>query len=72
MRQRSMQNVPGLDPNGTSFERFKQFAGMIAAVPKSEVENVKKKSGSAKYGAGLKKRKVHSVGYKDKKTHPSE
>jgi hypothetical protein len=50
-----MQNVPGLDPEGTPFERFKQFASMIAAVPKSEVENMTKKPGSAKNGTGTKK-----------------
>jgi hypothetical protein len=32
---------------------------MIAVVPKSEVENAIKKSGSAKHGAGLK-RKDHN------------
>jgi hypothetical protein len=53
-----------LDPTGTPFERLKQFAGMIAAVPKSEVENEIKKSGSAKNGAGLKKRTVHNVNKK--------
>jgi hypothetical protein len=31
---------------------------MIVAVPKTESENKVKKSGSAKNGAGLKKRKV--------------
>jgi hypothetical protein len=61
MRPRLIRSVPGLDPNGTPFGRFKQFAGMIAAVPKSEVENVIKKSGSAKNGAGLKKRKVSNA-----------
>jgi hypothetical protein len=58
MRPRLIQSVPGIDPNGTPFERFKQFAGMIATVTKTELENENKKSGSAKNGAGLKKRKV--------------
>jgi hypothetical protein len=46
-----------LDPRANPFERFKQFARMIAAVPKSEVEKQTEKSGSAKNGAGFKKRK---------------
>jgi hypothetical protein len=57
VRPRSIQSVPGLDPTGTPFERFRQFAKMIVAVPKTESENEIKKSGSAKHGAGLIKRK---------------
>lgn len=57
MRPRAVQSVPGLDPNATPFERFEQFARLIVAVPKSEVEKQVEKSGSAKNGAGLKKRK---------------
>jgi hypothetical protein len=67
-----IQSVPGLDPNASPFERLAQFAKMIVAVSKTEVENGIKNPGSAKNGTGLKKRKVHNVGYKDKKTHPSE
>jgi hypothetical protein len=49
MRPRLIQGVPGLDPDATPFARFEQFARMIAAVPKSELEKKKiKKSGSAK------------------------
>jgi len=58
MRPRAIQDVPGLNPQASPFERFKQFARMIAAVPKSETENVMKRSGSAKNGAGRTKRKV--------------
>jgi hypothetical protein len=59
MRPRAIQGIPGLDPQASPFERFKQFARMIAAVPKSETENGIEKSGSAKSGAGSK-RKVHN------------
>ena len=59
MRPRAIQSVPGLDPRATPFERFERFARIIAAVPKSEVENETKQSGSAKHGAGLK-RKDHN------------
>ena len=38
------------------FDRFKQFARMIAAVPKSEMEKIEE-FGSARSGAGLRKRK---------------
>jgi hypothetical protein len=38
MRPRAIQSVPGLDPNGSPFERFRQFAKMVAVVPKSELE----------------------------------
>lgn len=56
MRPRSIQSVPGLDPNGTPFERFRQFAKMIVAVPKTEGENVIKNSGRpSKNGVGTKK-----------------
>jgi len=57
LRPRSIQGVPRLDPNASPFERLAQFAKMIVAVPKSETEKKIKKSGSAKHGAGLKKRK---------------
>jgi hypothetical protein len=57
VRPRAIQGVPGLDPNARPFERFTQFARLIAAVPKTEVEKMTKKSGLAKNGAGLKKRK---------------
>jgi hypothetical protein len=60
MRPRAIQGVPGLDPCASPFERFKQFARMIAAVPHSETEKQANKSGSAKNGAGLKQRKVKS------------
>jgi hypothetical protein len=47
MRPRAIQSVPGLDPNGSPFERFRQFAGMIAAVPReeasSQIEEVERK-----------------------------
>jgi hypothetical protein len=39
MRPRSMQDVPGLDPNASPYERFRQFARLIVAVPKTEVEH---------------------------------
>jgi hypothetical protein len=58
MRPRAIQSVPGLDPNGTPFGRLRQFAKMIVSVPKQELEKEIKKSGSAKNGAGLKKRKA--------------
>jgi hypothetical protein len=53
VRPRAIQGVPGLNPDASPFDRFQQFARMIAAVPKSEVEKKKiKKSGSAKKDAG--------------------
>ena len=55
MRPRAIQSVPGLDPSATPFERFAQFARLIVAVPKTELEKHIKKSGSAKNGAGLKR-----------------
>jgi hypothetical protein len=60
MRPRAIQSVPGLDPNGTPFERLRQFAKMVVSVPKKELEKEITKSGSAKHGAGLKKRKVYN------------
>jgi hypothetical protein len=57
MRPRAIQRVPGLDTQASPFERFEQFARMIAAVPKSEMEKEMKRSGSVKNGAGLQKRK---------------
>jgi len=58
MRPRAIQGVPGLNPDVSPFERFKQFARLIAAVPKSELEKEFRKSGSAGSRTGLKKRKV--------------
>jgi hypothetical protein len=52
MRPRAIQGVPGLHPDASPFDRFQQFARMIAAVPKSEVEKKINKSGSAKKDAG--------------------
>lgn len=59
VRPRLIQSVPGLDPNGTPFERLRQFAKAIVAVPKSEVEKQITKSGSAKNGTGLKGKARH-------------
>ena len=56
MRQRLIKEVPGLKPDGRPWDRFAQFARMVIAVPKSEVEKQTKKSGSAKNRAGFKKR----------------
>jgi len=61
MRQRLINEVPGLEPDGRPWDRFAQFARMVIAVPKSEVEKSKKKSGSAKNGAGLKRRGKNGV-----------
>jgi hypothetical protein len=38
MRARSIQGVPGLDPNATPFERLEKFARMIAQIPKAEAD----------------------------------
>jgi hypothetical protein len=59
MRPRAIQGVPGLDPKDSPFERFQQFARMIAAVPKAEMEKQMVKSGPAKHGAGLKRKVQH-------------
>ena len=58
MRPRAIQGVPGLDPNGTPFQRFERFARLIVAVPKTEteVENKINNSGSTKRGAGRKRK----------------
>lgn len=61
MRPRAIQSVPCLDPDATPFERFESFARLIALVPKTEVENKIKNPGSAKNGAGFKKRKVQNA-----------
>jgi len=42
VRPRSMQNVPGLDPNASPFERFLRLARMIARVPKAEADEAEK------------------------------
>jgi hypothetical protein len=38
MRPRAIQGVPGLDSRGSPFERFKQFARMLATVSKAEAD----------------------------------
>lgn len=38
MRPRAIQSVPGLDPNGSPFERLEQFARIIVKVPKAEAD----------------------------------
>lgn len=59
MRPRAIQKVPGLDPNGTPFERLEQFARHIIAVPKSEVSVDKEiDSGCVKPRAGQKRKKA--------------
>lgn len=40
MRPRAIQTVPGLDPNASPFERFKEFARRIISVPKEEADKV--------------------------------
>ena len=40
VRPRAIQGVPGLDPNGTPFERFRQFASNIARISKTEADTV--------------------------------
>jgi hypothetical protein len=57
MRARSLQNVPGLDPSGTPFERFTQFAKVIAQIPKTEADKEIKKNGSTRPRAKSKPRK---------------
>jgi hypothetical protein len=43
MRPRLIQSVPGLDPNGSPFERFRRFAGVIAKVRKVKADKEMKK-----------------------------
>jgi hypothetical protein len=38
MRPRGIQSVPGLDPAANPFDRFKQFARMLATVFKNEAD----------------------------------
>jgi len=38
MRPRAIQSVPGLNPEGTPFERFREFAWRIVSVPKEEAD----------------------------------
>jgi hypothetical protein len=54
MRPRSIQGVPGLDPNGTPFERLRQFAGRIVRISKIEVDKESQQPVSAKRGVGGK------------------
>jgi hypothetical protein len=43
-----MQNVLGLDRNGSPFERFKQVASIVVRIPKVEADkNIEKPAGKA-------------------------
>ena len=44
MRPRAIQEVPGLNPAASPFDRFSEFARRIAAVSKTELEKESKKS----------------------------
>lgn len=58
MRPRAIQSVPGLDPAGSPFERFRQFARLLVKVPKAEMERENEKTSLAlESAAGPKKRK---------------
>jgi hypothetical protein len=58
MRPRAIQCVSVLG-DAAPFERFRQFARLISAVPKSELEKKKKtKTGLAGREVGLGERKV--------------
>lgn len=54
MRPRLIEGVPGLDPSGSPFERFRQFAERLAKVPKAEADKENKPSGSRKRGSRSK------------------
>jgi len=45
VRPCAIQTVPGLPPDGSSFERFREFARMIVSVSKPEVDREMEKSG---------------------------
>ena len=49
MRPRAIQTVPGLNPDSSPFERFREFARMIVSVPKAEADREMEKSGLKKY-----------------------
>jgi len=59
VRPRAIQTVPGLPPDGSPFERFREFARMIVSVPKSEADREMSKSGLRK---ALKKTQRRSNG----------
>jgi hypothetical protein len=58
MRPRSIQDVPGLAPNGTPFERLQQFAGRIVRISKVQVDKEIINSGYLKPKAGPKRKKA--------------
>jgi hypothetical protein len=56
VRPRAIQSVPGLDPHGSPFERFKQFARLIVRIPKDEAdENIEKPRSVISGGASIKR-----------------
>ena len=56
MRPRAIQGVPGLNSAATPFDRFKQFARMLATVSKTEADKEMKRD-SMRMGRVPKKRK---------------
>jgi len=44
MPLRAIQNVPGLDPKGTPFERLREFTRPIVRIPKEEADKEVEKS----------------------------
>jgi hypothetical protein len=48
MRPRAIQDVPGLDPKASPFERFRQFAATIARIPKAEADKEIEKPSTAR------------------------
>jgi hypothetical protein len=57
MRPRSIQSVPGLDPNGTPFDRLKRLTRLIVRIPKSEADKHTAKSGLVKARTSRKEAK---------------
>ena len=55
MRPRAILGVPGLDPAGSAFSRFQDFARMIVKVPKAEAD---KKIGERQLSPNKTKKKA--------------
>lgn len=58
MRPRAIQSVPGLDPNGSPFDRLTQFARMIVSVPKAEADKEMKKSALKRARKGKRRKNI--------------
>jgi hypothetical protein len=60
--RREIAGASGFDPNASPFERFREFARLIIAVPKTEVENRTNESEPKTLRGNLKKVKKNDSG----------